>query len=164
MAGGVSVNLEDFLLTSAVLITPDPVVINSMTHRTAQSAPRARNCSATCRPHCWLKPRHWIADWESSRNFRHRTTKLAEARTALARADELLKAGDYSRAYMAVRNVTLPLGRWEREAWERTVKPISSPAESPLAASIATLPEQLGIMSSTDAGSAGREFACRRRF
>src|SRR4029077_9455545 len=37
VAGGVSVNLEDFLLTSAVLITPDPVVVNAMTHRTAQS-------------------------------------------------------------------------------------------------------------------------------
>ncbi len=148
VAGGVSVNVEDFLLTSAVLITPDPVVINTMTHRTAQLAPRAAQLQRELSAAQLAEAEMLIRRLGNQPQLPPSATKLAEARTALARADELLKAGDYSRAYLAARNVTLPLGRWEREAWERTVKPITSPAESPLAASIATLPEQIGVMSS----------------
>ncbi len=147
VAGGVSVNLEDFLLTSAVLITPDPVVINSMTHRTAQLAPRAAQLQRDLSAALLAETEAVARRLGQQPQLPPSATIVAEARTALARADELLKAGDYSRAYLAARNATLPLGRWRREAWERTVKPISSPAESPLASSFATLPEQINIMS-----------------
>jgi hypothetical protein len=70
-------------------------------------------------------------------------TTLAAARTDLARADQLIAAGDFVHAYYAARNATLPLGRWEREVWERTVKPLATPVSSPLAASFETLPEYI---------------------
>jgi hypothetical protein len=118
-----------------------------MTHRTAQLAPRAAQLQCELSAAMLAEAEAVVRRLGQQPQLPPSATILAEARTALLRADELLKAGDYSRAYLAARNATLPLGRWEREAWERTVKPISSPAESPLAASIAMLPEQINVMS-----------------
>ncbi len=73
---------------------------------------------------------------------------LAASRTDIARANQLLTAGDYLHSFYAARNATLPLGRWKRETWERTVKPLASPICSPLAVSFNTLPDHLAFMYS----------------
>jgi hypothetical protein len=76
-------------------------------------------------------------------------TTLAAARADLGRADQLLAAGDFVHAYYAARNAMLPLGRWKREVWERSVKPLATPVSSPLAASFDTLPEYIRFAAAT---------------
>jgi hypothetical protein len=76
-------------------------------------------------------------------------TTLAAARLDLATADQLLASGDFVRAYYAAHSATLPLGRWKREVWERTVKPLAAPVSSPLAVSFNSLPEYVRFAAAT---------------
>ncbi len=149
IAGGTAIALEDFALTAVVLITSDPRVERAMSGRTAASAPRAaqlqRELAGLMLSQTEGVERRLIGQTQ----LPPAAMSLAAARADLARADQLLAAGDYTHAYFAARNATLPLGRWKREAWERTVKPLASPVSSPLAVSFNTLPDQLAFMYST---------------
>ncbi len=49
VAGGMSIALDDFLLTSTVLITSNPTVITAMTARTKELAPRGATRARACR-------------------------------------------------------------------------------------------------------------------
>jgi hypothetical protein len=143
VAGGTQIEIDDFVLTATVLITADPMVKNAMVARTAQLAPRAAKLERTIAG-------AMLADVEAvnqrlagQTQLPSSATTIAAARTDLAQADQLLAAGDFVHAYYAARNATLPLGRWRREVWERTVKPLATPVSSPLAASFDTLPEYI---------------------
>jgi hypothetical protein len=149
ITGGTAIALEDFALTAVVLITQDPSVERAMTNRTAASAPLAaqleRKLSQLLLAQTEAVDRRLVGQTQ----LPPAAMTLAASRTDLARADQLLAAGDYSHAYYAARNAALPLGRWKRETWERTVKPLASPVSSPLAVSFNTLPDHLAFMYST---------------
>ena len=146
IAGGTAIALEDFALTALVLITPDPLVERSISRRTAEMAPRAaqlqRELAALMLSQMQAIDRQLVGQTQ----LPPAAMSLAAAQTDLARADQLLAAGDYAHAYFAARNATLPLGRWKREAWERAVKPLASPVSSPLAVNFNTLPDHLAFM------------------
>jgi hypothetical protein len=157
VAGGVSITLDDFLLTSAVLITADPVVVNSRTNRAKELAPRAAQLQRDLAAAMLAEVETVDRRLGRQPQLPPAAAKIAEARGALQRADELLATGDFPRAYQAARNAVMPLGHWKHETWDRMFAPtstpattplaVNSPASSPLVVSFDTLPEHLSFMS-----------------
>lgn len=145
VSGGTAIAIEDFPLTSLVLITPDPLVINFMQRRTAELAPSAAKLQRELAQAMLEKVASVSRRFPSQAQLPPVAASLAEAQADLQQADKLLATGDWNRAYFAARNATLPLGRWKREVWQRTAGPLQSPVSSPLAVAFDTLPEQAGF-------------------
>jgi hypothetical protein len=158
ITGGTAIAVEDFLLTSLILITSDPAVENSLRNRTQQLAPRAAK----------LQRELTASQYEAASAVDGRLTnhaQLPSAATALAisaagiqKADQFLAAanaaqlrdelsavGYYAQAYLAARNAAFPIEHWKRELWEQATKVLQSPVSSPLAVNFNTLPEQLNF-------------------
>ncbi|HEV3416257.1 MAG TPA: hypothetical protein VG056_05575 [Pirellulales bacterium] len=139
--GGEHITIDDFQLSSMVLITADPVVIDALTRRLAQladrSAPLQRELTAQT-----------LAEVEAiDRRLPHKppealpTEWLAKARAGLAEADKAL-AGDRPAAYRAARKAIGPLEQLKRYRWEQVLTGQNSLATSPFYASFETLPDQ----------------------
>jgi hypothetical protein len=143
MAGGTQIEIDDFTLTATVLITSDPMIKNAMLRRTAELAPRVAKLERVIAGAMLAEVESVERRLAGQTQLPSSAMTLAAARVDLARADQLLVAGDFVHAYYAARNAARPLGRWKREAWERTVKPLATPVSSPLAASFDTVPEYI---------------------
>jgi hypothetical protein len=119
------------------------MIKNAMLRRTAELAPRAAKLERVIAGAMLAEVEAVQRRLAGQTQLPSSAMILAAARVDLARADQLLVAGDFVHAYYAARNATLPLGRWKREVWERTVKPLATPVSSPLAASFDTVPEYI---------------------
>jgi hypothetical protein len=141
VAGGTQVTIDEFQLTALVLLTPDPVVVNTIERRLAAMAARAadlqRELAGRTLAHVesidrQLPPRPkeapQAAQW------------LTKARTALADADKALSAGDRPLAYQLSRKAMGPLEQFMRLRWEQAATTQNSPVVSPLIATFDTLP------------------------
>jgi hypothetical protein len=148
VSGGTSIAIDDFSLTALVLITPDPLVANSMSRRAAELAPQAarlqREMTAALLAEVETVDHRLVGQTQ----LPPAAASLAEARAELQRADQLLAAGNAAPAYRAARNAAFPLSRWRREVWERTVKPLTTPLADPLAVTFNTLPDELMFRAS----------------
>jgi hypothetical protein len=156
IAGGTAIAVEDFLLTSLILITSDPAVENSLRDRTQQFAPLAaklqRDLAALLRDQAAAVD----ARLTDHNQFPTAGPALASAAAGLQKADQLLAAaeasqsrdkslaaGYYAQGYFAARNAAFPIQRWKRDLWERCARLLQSPVSSPLAVDFVTLPEQI---------------------
>jgi hypothetical protein len=141
VTGGTQITIDEFQLTALVLLTPDPVVINTLERRLAAMAGRAADLQRELAGRTLaglesidhqLPPRPkeapQVADW------------LAKARTSLADADKALAAGDRPLAYMSARKAMGPLEQLKRLRWEQAATTQTSPVVSPLIATFDTLP------------------------
>jgi hypothetical protein len=142
VTGGMQIAIDDFQLTSMLLITSDPAAVSALSRRLAQMAERAApvahdlavqslaEVEAVDRrlPHKPQEPA--AADW------------LGKARAGIAAADKALAAGDRPAAYQAARKAMGPLEQLKRHRWEQTVTGQNSLVTSPLTVSFQTLPEQ----------------------
>ncbi|HEY2882425.1 MAG TPA: hypothetical protein VGJ15_08330 [Pirellulales bacterium] len=143
ITGGTAVAVEDFVLTTLVLVTPDPLVANAISRRAAEMAPRAAQLQREIAVLELAETEEVARRLSGNPQLPPSAATLSTVRADLQRADQLLAAGDYPRAFLAARNATLPLGRWKRETWERAVGPLTTPVTSPLAVNFNTLPDQL---------------------
>ena len=114
VTGGTQITIDEFQLTALVLLTPDPVVINTLERRLAAMAGRAADLQRELAGRTLaglesidhqLPPRPkeapQVADW------------LAKAHTSLADADKALAAGDRPLAYMSARKAMGPLEQYQ---------------------------------------------------
>lgn len=140
--GGVRVTLDEFGLTSLVLLTAEPLVVDRLTRDAARIGPRAARLQrdltsaklqAVARVHRQLSARPG-GPWQA-------TTWLGAAERELQRCDGSLAAGDYATAYRLARRAARPVRLLERAHWQSAVGSLPSPVSSPLATSFATLPE-----------------------
>ncbi|HZZ29685.1 MAG TPA: hypothetical protein VFE46_16935 [Pirellulales bacterium] len=148
VSGGTSIALEDFLLTSVVLVTADPTIVTNMQRRTTELAPRAAQLQRRLTAYLLEQTAAVNQRLGNHPELPAATTPLATAATGLQQADALLSAGQYAQAYLTARNAAYPLEHWQRDIWERSVKPLQSPVSSPLAVSFNTLPEQINFAAS----------------
>jgi hypothetical protein len=158
VTGGTAIAIEDFLLTSCVLITSDPTLETKFRERTKGLAPAAallqRQLTLALRdevatvdarlPKLSQLPSANAALATANGGLEKANQLLSAANSAGGRA-ELLSADYYSQAYLAARNAAFPLAHWKRETWQRATKLLPSPVSSPLAVSFNTLPEQLNF-------------------
>jgi len=138
---GTRVSLEEFGLTGRVLFAQDPLVVNSLTRRSAEIAPRAAQLQrelAAWKLHAVgqvaaenarvSQPSRDVAGW------------MDAARRSLQSCDGHLAAGSYDVAYLHARRTTRTLRLVERTYWEMAIRGAASPLSSPAAVSFATLP------------------------
>lgn len=141
VTGGTQVTIDEFQLTALVLLTPDPVVVNTLERRLAAMAGRAADLQRELALHTLaqlegidhqLPPRPkeapQAAEW------------LAKARTDLADADRALAAGDRPLAYLSARKAMGPMEQYKRLRWEQAATTQTSPVVSPMIATFDTLP------------------------
>jgi hypothetical protein len=161
VTGGEQITIDDFQLSSMVLVTPDLAVVNAISRRLEQLAERAapleRELAAAT-----------LADAEAiDRRLPHKPESalpadwLAKGRSALAAADKALAAADRAAAYQAARKAIGPLEQFKRYRWEQVVTAQNSIATSPFTVAFETLPdharlvEQLRFLQPSDNQLAG---------
>ncbi len=146
VTGGVQLTLEDFQLTALILITPDPVVINTLSRRAAQTAERAADLQreltsrtlAECEAIDARLP-HDAKDNPLAADY------LLKARAATADADKQIVGGDPAAAFQAARRGMGPLEQFKRLRWEHTIRGQNSLAASPFIVAFDTLPDQFRL-------------------
>jgi hypothetical protein len=148
VSGGTAIAIEDFLLTSLVLITADPAVQNAMQRRATEMAPIAAQLQRGLTAAMLEQTAAVSQRLPSAAKLPSAATSLATAQARLQQSDGFLSAGQFMQAYLTARNATYPLEHWQHEVWEQAVKPLSTPVISPLAVSFNTLPEQLNAAAS----------------
>ena len=149
VTGGMRVTLDDFSLTSLILLTQDPQVVSVVSQRlTAVSATAVRlqrevteqTMREAERVHAELvtlaPPVPRAAEW------------LGAARRSLAEADARLAPGNLRDGYLATRRALRPIALLERAHWQNAVAAADdSPTMTPFAASFATLPEHWRMLT-----------------
>jgi hypothetical protein len=140
VAGGMLVTLEEFGLTSLVLLTDNARVLGDLAQRLA--AIRAR----TARLQRELSMASYVAaqrstSWidASPASAQESVRLLQAARAALAQCDAALQAGNDEAAYLHARRALRGVRMVQRAAWEQLLAPLASPAASPLTLHPATL-------------------------
>ena len=146
-AGGMRVTLDEFGLTSLVLLTAEPRVRSSVRRqadvvgRRAAQLQRelaARKLQAVEQVHQQLStrtaPNPQLAAW------------LGAARQKIQFSDAALAGGDYPTAYLQAQRAMRPLRLLERAHWEAATRLLPSPVTSPAAVLFATLPCHWSLM------------------
>jgi hypothetical protein len=156
VTGGVRVTLDDFGLTSLVLLAHDPLVINSLTQRAAALGPRAAELQRQ------LAARRFQVVEEVAAQLGGRTTAaqqsgawLGAAREALQLCDSRLAAKDYAAAYLSAERALRALRLVERAYWDKAVEGRPTPLSSPAAATFVTLPWHWRSAARLDASRLG---------
>ena len=141
VTGGTQITIDEFQLSALVLLTPDPVVIDTLQRRLAamsmcaaelqhdlanQTMARLDAIDRQLPPRPSQAPQ--AADW------------LAKAHTEMADADKSLAAGDRPGAYYAARRAIGPMEQYKRLRWEQAATTQNSAVVSPLIAAYDTLP------------------------
>jgi hypothetical protein len=156
VTGGTQVTIDEFQLSALVLLTPDPVVVNTLERRLAAMAARAadlqRELAMRTLDHLesvdrQLPPR--------PREAPQAIEWLAKAHTALADADKALAAGDRPLAYLSARKAIGPMEQYKRLRWEQAATTQNSPVVSPLIATFDTLPTHWRFVDRLSAGRPG---------
>lgn len=144
--GGMSVTLDEFGLTSLVLLTQDPLIHNSLTKRAREIGPRAAELQRSLaadklrmveQVHARLASRFPVpqaAEW------------IATAKKSLQSCDGSLAIKDAAGAYAHANRAMRPLRVLERVDWEAAVGRLRWPVASPAAVSFRTLPWHVAMM------------------
>lgn len=141
VTGGVQVTLDDFSLSSRVVLTQDPLIISSLTKRAARIARRAAELQRQ------------LAGWKLNlvQQVDSRLTaagSAAPSQTGLMSAsqkelqwcDGFLASSDFSEAYLAAHRAMRPLRTMQRSSWLAAVGSLGSPVASPATVCFTTLP------------------------
>ncbi|NUQ64025.1 MAG: hypothetical protein HUU20_16230 [Pirellulales bacterium] len=141
VTGGTRVTIDEFGLTSLVLLTQDPLVFNNLSQRAAaigqRAAVLARELAAAKlrlveQVDAQLLPRNNNAAGEDR--------WLPAARETLQSCDGALAAKDYRASYLHAEQAMRPLRLLERERWQAAIAGFSRPLASPASVCFATLP------------------------
>ncbi len=153
VAGGVAVTIDDFTLGTMVVVTSDPMVINTLTKRTARVAQRAvelqhelaaRSLLVTEEIDRRMPASAHVVPFAGAAGKAPGVTApndLATARAHLAEADKLLLAGDRRAGSVALQKLLQSTGNLKRDYWARAINPTGSTVSNPFAVSFATLPQ-----------------------
>lgn len=155
VAGGTRITLDEFGLTSLVLMTEKPSVVAAMTEQTSQIARRAAQLQRDLAAAKLLAVERAEARLASRTAVSQSAAWLGAARAQMQSSDASLGAGDYPTAYRQAQRAMRPLRLLERAHWEAAVARLPSPVSHPAAVSLATLPAFWTLMEQTASASAG---------
>jgi len=146
-AGGVRVRWREFGLTSLVVLTSDPQVRSKLPARIAATQASAAGLALDLAQQDLTETRRWMQELASRqpipRDLQH---WLTSAQEALEVALQARAAGDHGRTYQLVQRADRGLRQIQRTLWDEATRGLESPLVSPLAATVATLPEHLAWM------------------
>jgi hypothetical protein len=140
VTGGMRVTLDEFGLTTQVLLAHEPLIITSLNQRAAQIGKRA----AELQRQLAVRKLHTVQATAGQLATRTPVPSSAAwldaARKSLQWCDGQLASGDVPGAALNAQRATRALRLVERSYWEATVKGLASPITSPGATSFDTLP------------------------
>jgi hypothetical protein len=157
VAGGIRVLLDEFGMTSMVLLSQDPVVLNTVTQRLNQAGPRATQLGRELARKRFDAVSEIDARLAGAGHAAKLSAKwLTASRASLDACEAQLAVNDYLGAYVHARRALRPLNQLERAQWAEAIKVLPAPGASPLAATFATLPAQWQFAKRLETGSWGR--------
>jgi hypothetical protein len=152
VAGGVSVSVDDFGLTSLVLLAQD--LMGDITRRTAAAGDRAARITiemAKTKVQIDTDVRARIAVKAKAKTLDRVDQVLKTAQTELEAAEGALARGDateaFRRAQFSLRNARA----MERDSWLAGTARLGTPVTSPYAVMFATLPQHFALLENIEA-------------
>lgn len=146
VAGGLRVVLDEFGMTSQILLAHDPVIVSEVFRRAAQDGRRA----AQLQRDLAVRKLNTVQTLAGQLTTRIPVPAAAgwldSARKSLQLCDSQLSAGDAPGAALNAQRATRSLRLVERAYWDVAVKGLSSPVTSPGAVSFDTLPFHLRLV------------------
>lgn len=133
VAGGLRVTLDEFGLTSMILLTSDPLVVANISGRLRQISPRAAALEQALALH-----RLQVVEQLDRRlaatpyGIQLSGQWIQTSKTSLAQSQQALQSGAVANTYLEARRARRPLRMLEREHWERAMKEVDSPVTWPL--------------------------------
>jgi len=149
VTGGTRVTLDEFGLSALVLLTQDPLIVNSLARRAAQVGPRAAELQRQLAADklqeieqvgAQLAGIDAAADSQLPR-------WLAAARGELQTGDRLASGRQYAAAYLRAERAMRPLRMAQRAYWQAAIRGLRSPVASPAAVSFRTLGAHRQLMA-----------------
>lgn len=142
--GGMRVTLEEFGLTSLVLLTHDALVLSNVTKKLEQTSQRAAKLArdlAAARLSEMEAIDRKLAGLSPPVN--DAAARLKTAKSSLAQCDLQLAAGgrQYQAAHLQAERTLRPVRLLERAHWDRAIQTVGSPMSVPGASCFATLPQ-----------------------
>lgn len=140
VAGGMQVMLEEFGQTDQILLAQEPLLIDALSRRTAQTARRVAELRRHLAAMKWEAAQQTVAELAPVAKAPPQSAeRLAEARQHLQRCDSYLAANESQSAWLDAGRAVRAVQMVERAYWETAVTGLS-PVGSPGAGSFATLP------------------------
>jgi hypothetical protein len=141
VTGGTRITLDEFGLTTLVVLAQDPLVINSLSRRSAAIQARA----AELQRHLAVRKLHVVQEVTGQLAGRptvgdQSPTWLAAARKSIQLSDGHLTTQTYPAAYVEARRAMRALRLVERNYWDAAIRSLPSPLTSPGAVAFNTLP------------------------
>lgn len=146
VTGGKHVTLDEFGLTSLVLLTQDPLFLNSLTQRAREIGPRAAELQRNLAVDKLRMVEQVHARLAARFPVPQATEWISLAKKSLQSSDGSLAAKDTAGAYAHANRAMRPLRVLERVDWEATAARLRWPVASPAAVSFRTLPWHVAMM------------------
>lgn len=142
VVGGTKVTLDEFGVTSLILLTGDPRVLSALNGRTQRAGSQAAHLARDLA----MDKLTSVDQLDRTLSVNAQAVTQAEnwrlvARRTIEQAELRLNYGDYKTAYLLAHRATRALRLIERSHWEALAVKLGTPASSPLAVGFATLPE-----------------------
>ncbi len=133
VTGGLRVTLDEFGLTSMVLITNDPLVISSLSNRLKHVSARASQLEQALAAHRLQVIEQLDLRLSSTPHGIPQSGQWIQAAKAnLAESRKAAQAGAVATTYLEARRARRPLRMLERAHWETAVEEVPSPVTWPL--------------------------------
>lgn len=142
VAGGTRVTLDEFGVTSLVVLTEDPLTQAHLQRKLRAMAPRAAQVARELA----LARRLFVERMETTLASRapainDTASPLRAAARHVEQSEQLLAASDYPAAFAEARRALRPLRMLERARWDQARKTFESPTASPFAVAYDMLPQ-----------------------
>lgn len=141
VAGGMRVTLNDFSLTSAIVMTQDPLVIRQLTRQLAEQRVRRSRFAHDIATHLSTTTESTILQLAGpGAKAPSVDATLNSARSTLAQCQQLFQSGDYKASTEYANQAILQLSQVRRATWEQASGRFRWPVASPLLMHFQTLP------------------------
>jgi hypothetical protein len=138
--GGLSVTLDEFGLTSQILLANEPSVVGAVDRRATQIGRRIAELERSLAWHKFNTVQAVAGRLESRTRVAQAASWFNTARTDLQSCDAQLAANNAAGAARSAQRATRSLRLIERAYWDAAISKLVSPVTSPAAASFDTLP------------------------
>ncbi len=149
---GIQVTIENFALSSLILLTQDPLAISSLSKRIASITPQTaefhRELAALKLRSVEITQGRLPADPKAGQF-------IQRSRHYLQSCDQALSARDFRTARVHAERASRPLRLLEREEWNKAIASVGSPVVTPASACYSTLPWHWAWVNEVRSATAG---------
>jgi len=157
VAGGTRVTLDEFGVSSMVILTEDPLTLGHLQRELRSRAPRAAQLARELAiARSLFVERMETALASRAPVINDTASPLRDASRHVQQSEQLLAAGDYPGAFAEARRAMRPLRMLERARWDQARQTFESVTASPFAATYDTLPQHWILVGSLSSAEFGR--------